>query len=205
MEYIKIKTSKGLLTLSAPNIKVGCYSFNLPPVKTCRPNILCKKYCYAFKAIRCYPMTKKCWDNNLRILKGINPNEFVDAMVKTLNENKIKYLRLHSSGDFYSLIYFLAWNEIARKTKCKIYAYTKRDDLLVKKFLIKRASNFIVYFSQDGIQSGKEIIDFKNYDGLSIVTDKKTNCKFQKVKGTKCMVNCFKCSKKNQILFLKKH
>lgn len=40
-------------------------------------------------------------------------------------DNVIRRIRIHSSGDFYSLSYFKAWIQVARKIDLIFYAYTK--------------------------------------------------------------------------------
>lgn len=108
--------------------------FNLPagPISeggSC-PNCQdCYASCYARKAERIYPATRSCREENMRASKC---PDFVTAVVGRLTNLiakariPVRAVRIHESGDFYSLEYAQKWAEIARALPgIQFYGYTK--------------------------------------------------------------------------------
>ena len=191
--------------ISNGNKKIKCNIFDLPSVKTCRSCLSCHKYCYAQKAERLYPAVLPCRNRNFEASKR---NSFVFEVVNLLSKKKNNIVRIHSSGDFYSIDYIKKWYDIMKSLPdFRFYAYTKRDDLFSKQLLKNKPSNFTLIYSVDGIQD-KAVQNIPNgYDKIAIVTDKKTNCKAQIDTKVKCGVDCFNCidKKKNNIIIFRKH
>lgn len=97
-------------------------------------------FCYASKPERFPAVRNHRWEN----LEAVRGKE-----VFTL-PSKIKHLRIHASGDFFSQSYFDAWLETAyRNPDVEIWAYTKS-----LKFWVKRVNdipkNFILTASYGG-------------------------------------------------------
>jgi hypothetical protein len=116
-----------MIKLSNGNSKTGkgVLIFNIPAVTTC-PGATqqCKKSCYAMKAQRMYPATRKQREENL--VEAVKTS-FVSDMVEVLNTNVFNsHVRIHESGDFFNQSYLDKWVAIAKKCKGKKFlAYTK--------------------------------------------------------------------------------
>lgn len=115
-----------------PNAETAFIIWNLPAKRTCPGSTaMCRKFCYAVKAETAYP---DCLPSRVRNWDLSKQADFVDRMTFTIldirNGCRAKNLivRIHESGDFYSLEYANAWLEIARRCageKIKFIAYTK--------------------------------------------------------------------------------
>lgn len=134
------------MLLSNSNVKLGkeIYNFNLPRT-TCEPfrTAICDRYCYAKVGAFTFQKTKDALNHNLEA--SLDP-DFV-ALIETMIEiKKIKWVRLHASGDFYSQEYLDKWIEIASDyPNTRFLAFT-RNYLLEYS---KRPSNLIIYYSID--------------------------------------------------------
>jgi len=115
MTLIKVKTNKKLG-------KMG--SFSIPAVKTCPfATELCKNICYAKNGCYVFKNVKNSMEKNYSFSLSDN---FVDQICKELSSGKIPVVRIHASGDFYSVKYAEKWLEIAQKNPLvKFYAYTR--------------------------------------------------------------------------------
>ena len=79
--------------------------------------------CYAQKGAYAWPKVKQAYNNRYLLTKQDN---FVDLMNESIQKKKVDILRLHDSGDFYSINYLNKWVDIANANKEVIfYAYTK--------------------------------------------------------------------------------
>lgn len=118
--------------------------FNLPEVKTCPFRTeFCEKYCYAKKATRLYQHTKEKREYNFQA--SLKP-DFVFRIITEIQKFNSSKIRLHESGDFYSIDYFQKWIEIINKFKnITFLAYTR--NILLAEFKIPE--NFKLYFSVD--------------------------------------------------------
>lgn len=114
--------TRNLLTF---NKTLNLYTFNLPSGRTCPgKSDWCKKHCYAAKGNFLYANVRdgQAW----RWGQTQDLDAFVEAMVKEIRERNILHVRIHSAGDFYSVDYFRAWLEIARRLPAvKFLAYTR--------------------------------------------------------------------------------
>jgi hypothetical protein len=108
----------------------GVLIWNLPSRLTCPMSTpLCRKFCYAVKAERCWKNALPCRHENLECSKDRN---FVDNMrtiikAETLKSKKpISHFRIHESGDFYNQQYLDDWKAICSYFKgIKFLAFTK--------------------------------------------------------------------------------
>ncbi len=138
------------------NVKL--YEFNLPAIDSCPFADECKKYCFADKGRYLMPNVQDKYYFNFELTK--NKREFKKLIQSELESKKVEYLRIHSSGDFYSLKYLKTWIEIARSNPNIIfYGYTKSVPLFKH---INAPSNFVFCFSTGG-----------KYDNMIKNTDKK--------------------------------
>ena len=104
-------------------------NFSLPAYKTQNNKMVCPfakdcvKYCYAQKGNYRYPSVKKGLNNRYELSKK---EEFVTIMNANILLERPTHVRIHDSGDFYSVDYLNKWVQIAKDNKDVIfYAYTK--------------------------------------------------------------------------------
>jgi len=131
-------------------------NFSLPAYKTQNNKMVCPfakdcvKYCYAQKGNYRYPSVKKGLNNRYELSKK---EEFVTIMNANILIERPTHVRIHDSGDFYSVDYLNKWVQIAKDNKDVIfYAYTKSIPFfkLTKEmntnFLLPK--NLIIIFSE---------------------------------------------------------
>lgn len=98
------------------------------------------------------PSVRKAQEDRLALAMS---GAFVDTIDAEIKRRGVKRLRIHDSGDFFSVAYTNAWLEIMRRNPAtQFYAYTKmvtffkaREKLL--------PGNFHVIFSEGGTQDAK--------------------------------------------------
>jgi len=120
-----ISLSEGNEKLNKPN--GGYYKilgFGIPARATCPGALDCIGVCYALQGRYRTPNVTASREANYQAT--LSPS-FVDDMVALLNKRRTyNVVRIHDSGDFYSLEYYGKWCDIARRVPGKIfYAYTK--------------------------------------------------------------------------------
>tara|TARA_R100000808_G_C2142767_1_gene150514 strand:- start:664 stop:1269 length:606 start_codon:yes stop_codon:yes gene_type:complete len=178
--------------------KTKIFNFSIPAYKTKGGKITCPfakdciKYCYAQKGnYTRFPIIQELMEKKYELTKQ---NNFVELMTNEIKKKKAKYIRIHDSGDFYSIKYLQKWVDIAIKNKDVIfYAYTKS----IKFFTynkINKPKNLKIIFSEGSktdslintakdrharIFKSKELleaagyIDASNNDLLAITDNKK--------------------------------
>lgn len=125
----------------------GIASFNIPPVSTCPARGACEKFCYATQGQQ---WMKSGYKRRVAAFKSTLADDFVELMVAQLITERVKILRVHDSGDFYSPQYMLKWYEIARRLpNIRFYAYTKQV-ILMKKLASFQPENFKLIQSVGG-------------------------------------------------------
>lgn len=126
--------------LSEGNIKSKCtedvvfLTWSLPSRKTCPYSTPeCRKRCFA-KKNETFEGVKSSRNRNYEeTLKPTFVKDMIDILEYQLTRKKMKgkkiFVRIHTSGDFYSLDYFYKWAEIAKhfrgNDKILFQAYTK--------------------------------------------------------------------------------
>ena len=104
--------------------------FDLPAITTCLNCQDCKGKCYAMKAQRQYPGTRAKRFTNY-YLAQLNPGVLELILDEQLARSRKPYVRIHSSGDFFSQNYLDMWARLAAKhTEKTFYFYTKVDGIL---------------------------------------------------------------------------
>ena len=132
------------------------YDFNIPAVATCPFAKDCKTYCYADKGL--FRMQYKKYQFQYELSK--DSKKFTEMIQSEIDKKKVEAIRVHSSGDFYSLQYLKTWVNIAvNNPKVIFYGYTKSVPLFNN---INPPSNFVFCFSTGG-----------THDHLIKSTDKK--------------------------------
>jgi hypothetical protein len=158
------------------NSKMGnnVYIFNLPPIKTCTPTIWCLKgkdgtpSCYALRNNFLLPSVIKSGEIRYKISKS---NQFATEMVTFIKKKKVKYFRIHSSGDFYSKEYVEKWIEITKNCpETKFRGTTHRRDLISVIEKLNSLPNVIIRESLDsGVKNQITSLSFVALSSLDIV------------------------------------
>ena len=136
--------------------KARILNFSLPAYKTQKNKMVCPfakdcvKYCYAQKGNYRFPSVKKGLNKRYELSKK---EEFVTIMNANILLERPTHVRIHDSGDFYSVDYLNKWIQIAKDNKEVIfYAYTKsipffkRSKEMNTTFLLPK--NLIIIFSE---------------------------------------------------------
>ena len=144
-----------------PTDNVGFLIFSIPAVYTCPfATEQCLKYCYAKSAYMYKSVCVNHVGNWIASLKDDFIEQACNAIRDTIYTKKgtvrkafqrpdgsIKkiYVRVHESGDFYSLEYLLKWLEIAKQfPDLQFFAYTKSVPYF---YGLELPKNFVVRFS----------------------------------------------------------
>jgi hypothetical protein len=109
---------------------VRLFNFGIPAFqsvtgfKTCPNAGICAKYCYAKKGMYRFSNVANAYETRLEMTKH---RSFVDLMNHEIRINKAEYVRIHDSGDFYSMDYLQKWLHIMEENPLvQFYAYTKQ-------------------------------------------------------------------------------
>lgn len=131
------------------------FNFGIPAfmsstgLKTCPNAGVCAKYCYAKKGTYNFSNVKNAYEYRLNMtLKRV----FVDVMNHEIQEVKPSHIRIHDSGDFYSIDYLYKWFDIMKlNSHIQFYAYTKQIHYFKDQgVLADMPTNFIPIFSFGG-------------------------------------------------------
>jgi len=147
---MKLLTQNSKLKKTSIENNMRVLNFSLPAYKTITGKTVCPfakdciKYCYAQKGNYKYPSVIKGLNNRYELSKTA---EFVPKMNATIILERPTHVRIHDSGDFYSIAYLNKWVQIANDNKEVIfYAYTKS----IKFFIdgLKLPKNLKIIFSE---------------------------------------------------------
>ena len=169
------QNSKMKKTSLKNNAKI--FNFSIPAYKTKSGKVTCPfadacvKYCYAQKGnYTRYPIVQEVQEKKYEISKQNNFNSLMNAEIK---KKKATHIRIHDSGDFYSVKYLSKWIQIAEHNKEVIfYAYTKSIKFFVDGLLVP--DNMKIIFSEGSkhdelinIKEHRHARIFKNIDLLN--------------------------------------
>ena len=147
MEYLK-----QYLSTNSKLKRDGIYSFGIPAYKsktgliTCPAASKCIKGCYARNGFYNMPSVSKAQEARLALT--LDTELFVAVIDTEIRSRKVKILRIHDSGDFYSAEYRDAWFSImGYNPSVKFYAYTKNIPLFHG---LKLPQNFTLIYSEGG-------------------------------------------------------
>ena len=118
-----------LLTQNSKLKKDNIHNFDIPAYKsntgliTCPHAKDCIANCYARQGTYQFSNVKAKHEANLA---ATFQDDFADKMITEIKSKRVKILRIHSSGDFYSKNYAMIWLKIINNCPEVIfYAYTK--------------------------------------------------------------------------------
>ena len=156
------QNSKMKKTSLKNNAKI--FNFSIPAYKTksgrvtCPFAAACVKYCYAQKGnYTRFPIVQELMEQKYEISKQNNFNSLMNAEIK---KKKATHIRIHDSGDFYSVKYLQKWVQIAEFNPSIIfYAYTKSIKFFVDGLLLP--DNMKIIFSEGSKHD--ELINIKEH------------------------------------------
>jgi hypothetical protein len=170
--------------------------FDLPAIISCLNCKDCKTTCYAKKAEYLY---KNVYTFRMENFKLSKTKEFENIINKELENTKLKTIRIHSSGDFYSQSYIDKWTRIMKKHKDKqFYAYTKVKQL----FKWPRLKNFnlISSYIHGNLNYGtKEYVEELQRKYNTFICPDTKKHRTEKI----CNKTCFYCMKHDNVAFIK--
>jgi len=147
---MKLLTQNSKLKKTSIENNMRVLNFSLPAYKTITGKTVCPfakdciKYCYAQKGNYRYPSVIKGLNNRYELSKTA---DFVPKMNATIILERPTHVRIHDSGDFYSIKYLSKWVQIANDNKDVIfYAYTKSIKFFINGF--KLPKNLKIIFSE---------------------------------------------------------
>jgi hypothetical protein len=127
-EIKEYKQRTGYLKNTNKKLGRGIYAFDLPAVVSCPDSDKCFNPCYANKGTFLFKSTKRSNTYNYAI--ALHDLKYLqEQLINEINKKKIKVIRIHSSGDFYSKEYFLMWCNIAEITGISIFTYSKAPQI----------------------------------------------------------------------------
>tara|TARA_Y100001938_G_scaffold127551_1_gene180521 strand:- start:1021 stop:1728 length:708 start_codon:yes stop_codon:yes gene_type:complete len=200
------KKRTGFLKNSNSKLGKNIYAFDLPAVVSCPDYKECFKTCYANKGTYIWKAAKQ--SNTFNYAIAIHDIEYLqNELIKEITKKKIKTIRIHSSGDFFSKEYFLMWVNIANRfTDLKIFTYSKAPQ--IKNFTLPSNFNIINSFID---YNGKKILNYGSYENLKPIAKsikglicpitKGAATNNQKLKDLTCSI-CKYCITKQKPLFV---
>jgi len=169
--------------------KARLYEFNLPAISSCPWAKDCIKYCYADKGRYLFSNVQNKYKYNYELTK--NTIEFTAQIQIELKKKRVEYVRIHSSGDFYSMKYLKTWIEIAKNNPNIIfYGYTKSVPLFQSANI---PQNMIFCFSTGGKMDSR----IKSNQKTAVIFNSLKDLK--KARFTDCTVNDMKMITTNRV------
>jgi len=113
---------------------------------TCPKAGICVKGCYAKQGTYTWSNVSQAFETRLNLSQG---PDFVPTINAEIKRRKVERLRIHDSGDFYSIEYLDKWIDIINlNPNTTFYAYTKMVDMFNNYPNIP--SNLIIIYSYGG-------------------------------------------------------
>tara|TARA_R110000737_G_scaffold128902_1_gene161340 strand:+ start:164 stop:763 length:600 start_codon:yes stop_codon:yes gene_type:complete len=147
---MKLLTQNSKLKKTSIENNARVLNFSLPAYKTITGKTVCPfakdciKYCYAQKGNYRYPSVVKGLNNRYNLSQT---DEFIPQMNATIILERPTHVRIHDSGDFYSIKYLNKWVTIAKQNKDVIfYAYTKSIKFFTEGLTVPK--NLKIIFSE---------------------------------------------------------
>jgi hypothetical protein len=142
------------LTSNAKMKRDGILAFGIPAYRaesgklTCPAAKDCLKGCYAKQGFYVMPNVRRAQEARLALAMS---EDFIATMNAEITRRKPKIVRIHDSGDFFSLVYLRKWCHIARANKgTQFYAYTKMVAMFKHPMCPELPANLKIVFSYGG-------------------------------------------------------
>jgi len=148
---MNLLTQNAKMKKTSKENKAKIFNFSIPAYKTKSGKVTCPfakecvKYCYAQKGnYTRFPVVQELMEEKYKISKT---NTFIPLMNEEIRKKKATHVRIHDSGDFYSIAYLNKWVDIAtQNTNVIFYAYTKSIKFFVNGLLLPK--NLKIIFSE---------------------------------------------------------
>jgi len=129
-----MQNKENQVRLRPGNSKMGkVFHVNLPPCKTCDHTLPCysSEECYALKAWRQYPGTRKAWMHNWDLFQK-SPDQYFKSIADQIKRKKsLDMFRWHSAGDLVNYKYLCNMYAMAHEfPDIKFMAFTKKYKVL---------------------------------------------------------------------------
>lgn len=186
----------------------GIASFNIPAIINCPGRTaLCESVCYASRAL--FMMQKARHQTHK---DAAEQSDFVSIINTQLSKGKIKAVRIHAAGDFYSTEYINKWTAIAEANpSVKFWTYTRSwriKEMLPALEKMAKVPNLQLFGSVDDECRNEKIPSWLRVADIQVdwIDDKSTvqcpNLKNKKITCEKCTY-CFKppTKTKQNVLF----
>lgn len=118
--------------ISPGNRKLGAImNISTTPVLCCPKGVPCaREGCYALKAYRLYPATRKAWARNARIATT-NSKSYFSQIARIIADQRPWYFRWGVAGDILNIEYLHGMCEIAEHNlRTRFLAFTKAFDIV---------------------------------------------------------------------------
>ena len=148
---MNLLTQNAKMKKTSKENKSKILNFSIPAFKTksgkstCPFAGGCQKYCYAQKGnYTRFPIVQELMEQKYLLSKQENFNTLMNEEIK---KKKPTHVRIHDSGDFYSIAYLNKWITIAKQNKSVIfYAYTKSIKFFTEGLIVP--TNLKIIFSE---------------------------------------------------------
>ena len=148
---MNLLTQNAKLKKTSKKNNAKIFNFSIPAYKTRSGKLTCPfadscvKYCYAQKGnYTRFPVVQNLMEQKYKISKT---NNFIPLMNEEIAKKKATHIRIHDSGDFYSVEYLNKWVDIAtQNTNVIFYAYTKSIKFFING--LKLPKNLKIIFSE---------------------------------------------------------
>lgn len=142
--------SSNCISINNGNRKTGkaCLTLSLPAGVTCRPDVPCKKICYAMKGKMTFPNVCGAYHRNYRIWNE-DPIRFETQLDAFITFSGLPLLRIFDTGDLPSIDFFCMLIRIAKlHSDVKMLMFTKRYEWINEWLTVNvLPENLVVRFS----------------------------------------------------------
>ena len=155
---MNLLTQNSKIKKTSKKFGVRLFNFGIPAYKSVSGKITCPfagdcvKFCYARKGAYIWSNVKPAFEKRYELTKT---DDFVNKMNEEIAKKKPDYVRVHDSGDYYSLAYLRKWLTVAmHNPQVRFYSYTNSIKMLKS---VTLPANYDIIFSDSGKQ--KHLID----------------------------------------------
>jgi len=207
LKISQILTQNSKLKKTSKQNNKRVFNFGISAYKTSTGKMVCPfakdciKYCYAQKGAYNFGNVKPLFEKRYNLTKS---EVFIEAINQSIKAKKVDVLRIHDSGDFYSIAYLNKWIKIANDNKDVIfYAYSKsipffkRTKEMDTKFLLPK--NLIIIFSKGSKRD--ELINTSTDRHAKIFNNEKQLIKEGYINASSNDLNAIKENKKVGLIF----
>lgn len=170
----------GIFQWSIPAYKAKVFLDNkFQMIQTCPNAGVCLNFCYASSGNFVFKNVLISHHRNLNFILNF-PKDFIQQATKEIQKKKIKILRIHDSGDFFSESYLNIWLQVIEENpNVQFYCYTKNISLF--RGLKNAPKNFTYVFSFGGNKDSEINLKKDRYAKIFKTEESLTEHKFHNV------------------------